>query len=135
MVSPSSGPRHDPQFLRYATLLAALTPAAPLAARAGGAPGGRGTDSAMQDGKLPARRRAAIPATCSGNPGSPPRLRALAFATADTVGYIIGGSRYGEAPGDVGKFTLTLRRSGSGRWLIASDMDHGNAMRRRPGSQ
>ena len=87
----------------------------------------------LQNGKLPVRGRAAIQAAYSGIRGSPLRLRALAFATADSVGYIIGGYRYGEAPGDVGKFTLTLRRGRDGRWLIASDMDNGNAMPRRPG--
>ena len=89
----------------------------------------------LQNGKMPVRGRAAIQAAYSSNPGSPLRLRALAYATADSVGYIIGGYRYGEAPGDVGKFTLTLRRGRDGRWLIASDMDNGNAMPRRPGPQ
>lgn len=59
------------------------------------------------------------------------KLRALAFATADSVGYIIGAYGYGEAPGDQGKFTLTLRKVG-GRWPIASDMDNGNQSRRPP---
>lgn len=59
------------------------------------------------------------------------QLRALAYAHADTVGYIIGAYGYGDAPGDQGKFTLTLRRVG-GRWLIASDMDNGNQPRRPP---
>lgn len=54
------------------------------------------------------------------------RLRALAFATADTVGYIIGAYGCGDASGDQGKFTLALRRAPEGRWLIASDMDNGS---------
>jgi len=42
------------------------------------------------------------------------------------VGYIIGG--YSAEPGkpDDGKFTLTLRKSEDGRWLIVSDMDNSN---------
>jgi len=58
--------------------------------------------------------------------GDPLALRALAYATSGPTGYIIGA--YGLARGepDVGKFTLTLRRGGDGRWLIVSDMDNGN---------
>ena len=59
------------------------------------------------------------------------RLRALAYASADSIGYIIGAYGYGDAPGDQGKFTLTLRRVG-GKWLIASDMDNGSQPRRPP---
>ena len=84
----------------------------------------------MQNGRPPVRGRAAIQAAYAGNQGSPLRLRAFAFATADTVGYILGGYAYGEGTGDTGKFTLTLRRARGGRWLIASDMDNGNAPRR-----
>lgn len=58
----------------------------------------------------------------------PLRLRALAFATQDTVGYIVGAYRYSEQPDgrDAGKFVLALRRSPSGKWLIAADLDNGN---------
>lgn len=59
--------------------------------------------------------------------GGPLRLRALAFATADTVGYIVGGYRYGDqATQDGGKFVLALRRRPGGPWLIAADLDSGN---------
>ena len=54
------------------------------------------------------------------------RLRALAYATGDTVGYIIGGYRYGEAATDGGKFILTLRRAPQGVWKIAADLDAAN---------
>jgi ketosteroid isomerase-like protein len=59
--------------------------------------------------------------------GRPLSLRAVAFATSGDVGYIIGG--FSDRPGgpDRGKFTLTLRRDSSARWLIASDMDNGNS--------
>jgi len=83
----------------------------------------------LQGSRPPVRGRAAIQSAYSGNPGSPLRLRALAYATADTVGYIVGAYGYGNDPGDMGKFTLTLRRDPTGRWLIFSDMDNSS---RRP---
>lgn len=54
-------------------------------------------------------------------------LRALAFGTDGSVGYIIGGFARQKGDPDVGKFTLTLRKDASGRWLIVSDMDSGNS--------
>jgi hypothetical protein len=83
----------------------------------------------LQPGRLPARGRTALTSVYTGQAGGPLRLRALAYAAADSIGYIIGAYGYGEAPGDQGKFTLTLRRVG-GKWLIASDMDNGNQSRR-----
>lgn len=53
-------------------------------------------------------------------------LRALAFAVADTVGYIVGAYRYGEGANDGGKFVLALRRAPGGQWLIAADIDQSN---------
>ncbi|HYD51112.1 MAG TPA: DUF4440 domain-containing protein [Gemmatimonadaceae bacterium] len=88
----------------------------------------------LQGGRAPVRGRAAIEAAYAGQGGGPLRLRALAAATADTIGYIIGAYGYGDAPGDVGKFTLTLRRSPGGRWLIFSDMDNTSVPPRRPGA-
>lgn len=58
--------------------------------------------------------------------GGPLVLRALAFATEGTVGYIIGGFTRNSGDPDIGKFTLTLRRDSDGRWMIMSDMDNGN---------
>ena len=81
----------------------------------------------LQGGRPPVRGRAAIRAAYAGAGGGALRLRALAHATADSVGYLLGGYRYGEASRDEGKFTLTLRRAADGRWLIASDMDNPNA--------
>lgn len=61
--------------------------------------------------------------------GGPLALRAFAYATGGSAGYIIGGyARQSDEP-DIGKFTLTLRKNAEGRWLIVSDMDNGN---RRP---
>jgi ketosteroid isomerase-like protein len=56
-------------------------------------------------------------------------LRAFAFATDGSVGYIIGGFSREKGGPDTGKFTLTLRKGADGRWLIVSDMDNGNAQR------
>ena len=80
----------------------------------------------MQPGRPPARGHAALAAVYQGQGGSALRLRPLAYATADSVGYIIGAYGYGDDPADQGKFTLTLRRDRTGRWLIASDMDNGS---------
>ena len=80
----------------------------------------------LQGERPPARGRLAIQRAYTGHGGSPLRLRALAAAASDTVGYIIGAYGYGDAPTDVGKFTLTLRRAPGGAWLIFSDMDNTN---------
>jgi ketosteroid isomerase-like protein len=75
----------------------------------------------LQPGRPPARGHAELMKRYQGEGGGPLRLRALAYAAADTVGY-----GYGDDPDDMGKFTLTLRRGRDGRWLIASDMDNGS---------
>ena len=56
----------------------------------------------------------------------PLRLVPIAYAAADSVGYIIGtfGSEQSAAHG--GKFVLALRRSGNGPWRIAADIDNPN---------
>lgn len=79
----------------------------------------------LQSNRAPIRGRPAIEALYRRQAGGDLRLRALAFATSEGVGYIIGAYGYGEAPADQGKFTLTLRRGPDQRWLIASDMDNG----------
>ncbi|MEO5810501.1 MAG: nuclear transport factor 2 family protein [Rhodanobacter sp.] len=85
----------------------------------------------LQSDRPPVRGRAAIQTTYKasykGKGGGPLQLRALAFATGDTLGYIIGAYSYGNKPGDTGKFTLTLRRVPGEPWLIFSDMDNLNA--------
>lgn len=87
----------------------------------------------LQGGQLPIRGRAAIREMYGRQAGGALRLRALAFATADSIGYILGAYGYGsQGPGDIGKFTLTLRRGVDGGWLIFSDMDNLNPPRRRP---
>lgn len=77
----------------------------------------------LPGGRDMVRGRAAIAEFYKGR-GGPLALRAVAFATAGTVGYILGG--YSESPGapDIGKFTLTLKKDSGGRWLIMSDMDN-----------
>jgi ketosteroid isomerase-like protein len=81
----------------------------------------------LQNNRPPIRGRPAIQATYEGERGGPLRLRALAFAAGDTVGYIVGGYRYGDALQDMGKFTITLERAPGKAWLISSDMDSMNA--------
>jgi ketosteroid isomerase-like protein len=85
----------------------------------------------LSNGNTPVRGREAIRERYA-NAGGALRLRALAYATADTVGYIVGAYGYGDEAGspDNGKFVLALRRGADGRWLIAADIDNTN--RRRP---
>jgi ketosteroid isomerase-like protein len=81
----------------------------------------------LSNGAEPIRGRDAIRRKYA-TAGGPLRLRALGYATADTVGYIVGAYRYGDAAQDTGKFVLALRRGPDGRWLIAADID--NSIRR-----
>lgn len=82
----------------------------------------------LPNGRPPVRGREAIRSFYESH-GGPLSLRAITYAMEGDVAYIIGG--YAPEPGvpDTGKFTLTLRRGESGRWLIVSDMD---SMNRRP---
>jgi ketosteroid isomerase-like protein len=82
----------------------------------------------LPNGASPVRGRERIQQHYLGQ-GGPLSLRALAFATEGTVGYIIGAYAREQGGPDVGKFTLTLRREADGRWLIVSDMDNGNSRR------
>src|SRR5262245_59314361 len=52
----------------------------------------------MQPGKPPVRGREAMKRVYTGQGGGPLKLRALAYAASDTVGYIIGAYGYGDAP-------------------------------------
>ncbi len=80
----------------------------------------------LSTGRPPVRGRDAIRERY-GTSGGPLALRAMAWATEGSLGYIIGGYAGERGQPDVGKFTLTLRRDASGRWLIMSDMDNGNS--------
>jgi len=80
----------------------------------------------LSSGSPPVRDRAEIQKHYTGK-GGPLSLRALAYATDGSLGYIIGGFARQKGEPDVGKFTLTLRKTAEGRWLIVSDMDNGNA--------
>jgi hypothetical protein len=86
----------------------------------------------LPNGRPPVRGRPAI-AGDYRNAGGSLRLRALAYAADDTVGYIIGGYRWGTATADAGKFVLALRRNPGGPWMIAADIDNTNRPR-NPGS-
>jgi len=83
----------------------------------------------LSPGRAMVRGKAAIEEAYRGSGGGALALRAVAFAREGKVGYIIGA--YAEHTGDPdrGKFTLTLHRDASGRWLIFSDMDNGNEPR------
>jgi hypothetical protein len=81
----------------------------------------------LQPGRQPVRGREGIEAAYRGA-GGPLSLRAFAYATADTVGYIVGGYAIAAGEPDVGKFILLLKRpKNGGPWRIAADMDNGNA--------
>ena len=88
----------------------------------------------LSNGNTPVRGRVAIRERYA-NAGGALQLRALGYAVSDTVGYIVGGYRYGDAEGaaagaeDSGKFVLALRRGPDGRWLIAADIDNTNRRR------
>jgi len=77
-------------------------------------------------GHPPVRGRVAIERQYA-KAGGPLSLRALAYATEGSIGYIIGGFTSRKGDPDTGKFTLTLRKGADGRWLIMSDMDNGNS--------
>ncbi|HEU5251375.1 MAG TPA: DUF4440 domain-containing protein [Thermoanaerobaculia bacterium] len=79
----------------------------------------------MSSGKPPVRGWDAI-RRAYAKAGGQLALRALAFATEGSVGYIIGAFGRTEASGDTGKFILALRREADGRWMIAADMDNSN---------
>ena len=82
----------------------------------------------LQGNRQPVRGREAIKGAYTGM-GGPLVLRAMAYATDDTVGYIIGGYRGSQSEADAGKFILALRRQ-NGRWMIAADIDNSNLPRR-----
>ncbi len=84
---------------------------------------------ALQNGQPPVRGHAAI-RQAYANAQGPLRLRALASGEDGTVGYVIGAFAYGDGPGDMGKFVLTLRREAGGPWRIVSDIDNTNRMPR-----
>jgi ketosteroid isomerase-like protein len=82
----------------------------------------------LSSGHEPVRGRAAIEMFYRRQ-GGPLALRPFAFGMDEQVGYIIGGFAGIAGQPDTGKFTLTLRKDGDGRWLIVSDMDNSNRRR------
>ena len=90
----------------------------------------------LQSGRNAIRGRAAIANAYKGQAGGSLRLRAFAYATSDTTGYILGAYGYGEGDNvpDMGKYTVTLRRARGGPWKLFSDMDNGNQQRRPAGA-
>ena len=85
----------------------------------------------MSSGRPPVRGRAAIRERYAKS-GGPLFLRAMAFATDGSVGYIIGGYRGSATMADEGKFILAVRKGSDGRWLIVADIDNGNQRPRPP---
>jgi ketosteroid isomerase-like protein len=79
----------------------------------------------LSGGSPPVKGRAAIERYHQGH-GGPLSLRAIAYATEGSVGYVLGGYTSEKGKEDHGKFTLTLRKDASGKWWIFSDMDNGN---------
>ena len=82
----------------------------------------------LPSGWPPVRGRQAIEERYA-NAGGALALHALTFATADTVGYVIGAYVWERDGPDAGKFVLALRNGPSGRWLIAADIDNQNERR------
>lgn len=77
----------------------------------------------LPSGKLPQRGTAAIEASHT-QPGGDLQLVAFAWATGDTVGYIVGGYRYPTTTGPGGKYVVTLRKGRDGLWRIAADIEN-----------
>jgi uncharacterized protein (TIGR02246 family) len=82
----------------------------------------------LSSGTPPVRGRAGIEKHYAGA-GGPLALRAIAFGIDGALAWIVGGFARSAGEPDNGKFTLTLKRDKSGRWLINSDMDNGNTRR------
>ena len=82
----------------------------------------------LPNGGVPVKGRAAIEQHYTGS-GGPLFLRAFAYAADGSAGFILGGYTAEQGAPDIGKFTLTLRKSQDGRWLIVSDMDSPNRRR------
>jgi ketosteroid isomerase-like protein len=88
----------------------------------------------LASGNPPVRGRAQVEKHYTGA-GGPLYLRAIAYATEGSVGWILGGYTGSQERGDEGKFTLTLKKGAKGRWLIMSDMDNMNSRRTGGGGQ
>lgn len=86
----------------------------------------------MPMGGLPVRGRSAIEQEYAKAGGAPLALRAIAFATEGSTGFILGCYAPSTLEPDQGKFTLTLKKEPAGRWLIFSDMDNPNRRPTRP---
>ena len=84
---------------------------------------------ALSPGSPAARGRAAIERHYQ-SAGGELYLRAFAYASEGSRGYIVGGFSHRTGAPDDGKFTLTLVKGADGRWLIFSDMDNGNERHR-----
>lgn len=82
---------------------------------------------ALPSGQPPARGADSIRQAYSQGAGVPLHLRPIAFGSSGDLAFVIGGFGPAADQPDFGKFTLVLRRSPEGRWLIVADMDNSNA--------
>jgi len=82
----------------------------------------------LPSGRPPVVGRGAVEQYYRGS-GGPLALRAFHYRVSGDTGFILGGYAGSASDPDDGKFTLTLRREESGRWMIVSDMDNGNRPR------
>lgn len=76
----------------------------------------------LASGRPPVRGRDAIRAAYA-NAGGALALRALAYSTEGSVGYVIGAFGRAASGEDSGKFVLALKKVGE-RWMIAADIDN-----------
>jgi ketosteroid isomerase-like protein len=60
---------------------------------------------------------------CYAGSGGPLSLRAVAYGSDGSIGYIVGAYAPEKGQPDGGKFTLTLLKGSDGQWLIVADMD------------
>ena len=81
---------------------------------------------ALPNGMPPALGADGIRRAYAQGAGAPLVLRPIAFGTSGDLAYVIGGFGPAADKPDFGKFTLVLRRSTDGHWLIVSDMDNSN---------
>jgi uncharacterized protein len=82
----------------------------------------------LQPGHPPVRGRDDITRAYQGSGGAL-ALRALAYATAGDVGYIIGAYAAAAGKPDDGKFILLIRKARGGAWKVVADMDNGSHRR------
>jgi|GEM_PF-1687258 len=64
----------------------------------------------------------------------PVRLRAVAYAASDSVGYVVGAQTYEGMDREAGKFVFALRRAPGGPWRIAAEIQNTGHITEPPAS-